>query len=41
MHKKHRPFVIKQKVCEYLQSPLNIKYDVYNRKDKSKIIILS
>jgi hypothetical protein len=41
MYKKHRAFVLKRKVCAYLQSPLNIKFGVYKRKDKSKIFIFS
>ena len=32
---------LNRKVCEYLQSPLNIKFGVYSRKDKSKIFIFS
>ena len=41
MYKKHRAFVLNPKFCEYLQSPLNIKFGVYRRKDKSKIFIFS
>ena len=41
MYKKHRAFVLIQKYYVYLQSPLNIKFGVYSRKDKSKIFIFS
>jgi hypothetical protein len=34
-------FVLNRKVCEYLESPLNIKFGVYSRKDKSKILYLA
>ena len=27
-YKKHRAFVLNRKVCEYLQSPLNIKFGI-------------
>jgi hypothetical protein len=41
MYKKHRAFVLNRKVCAYLLSPLNIKFGIYRRKDKSKIFIFS
>jgi hypothetical protein len=41
IYKKHRAFVPNRKFCEYLKSPLNIKFGVYSRKDKSKIFIFS
>ena len=41
MYKKHRAFVLTPKFCVYLQSPLNIKFSIYRRKDKSKIFIFS
>jgi hypothetical protein len=40
MYKKHRAFVLNRKVCAYLQSPLNIKFGIYE-KNKSKIFIFS
>ena len=39
MYKKHRDSVLTPKFCVYLLSPLNIKYDIYRRKDKCKIFI--
>ncbi len=41
MYKKHRAVCAKLKFYSYLQSPLNIKFGVYSRKDKSKIFIFS
>ena len=41
MYKKHRAFVLTPKFCVYLQSPLNIKFGVYRRKDKSKYLYLA
>ena len=41
MYKKHRAFVLTPKFCAYLQSPPNIKFDVFNKKDKSKILYLA
>ena len=41
LYKKHRAFGAKFKVCKYLQSPLNIKFGICSKKDKSKIFIFS
>ncbi|ALU75147.1 hypothetical protein AUW17_07685 [Tenacibaculum dicentrarchi] len=41
MYKKHRALVLTPKFCVYLQSPPNIKFDVFNKKDKSKILYLA
>lgn len=41
MYKKHRAFVLNRKACVYLQSPLNIKFGIYGKKNKSKIFIFS
>ena len=41
MYKKHRALVLNRKICEYLESPLNIKFGIYSRKDKSKTFIFS
>jgi hypothetical protein len=41
MYIKNRAFVPNRKVCEFLQSPLNIKFGVYRKKNKSKIFIFS
>ncbi|AFM02761.1 hypothetical protein Fleli_0272 [Bernardetia litoralis DSM 6794] len=39
MYKKHRAFVLTPKFCVYLQSPPNIKFDVFNKKIKVKYYI--
>ena len=41
MYKKHRAFVLTSKLYVYLKSPPNIKFDVFNKKDKSKILYLA
>ena len=41
MYKKHRAFVLTSKFCVYLQSPPNIKFGIFNIKDKYKILHLA
>ncbi len=41
MYKKHRAFELTPKSCVYLQSPPNIKFDIFNKKDKYKILYLA
>ena len=41
MYKKHRASMLTLKLCVYLQSPPNIKFDVNSKIDKSKIFIFS
>ena len=41
MYKKHRAFGANPNAFFYLQSPLNIKFGSYSKKDKSKIFIFS
>ena len=41
MYKKHRAFVLTPKFCVYLLSPPNIKFGIFNIKDKYKILYLA
>jgi hypothetical protein len=41
LYKKYRAFVLNQKFCVYLQSPLNIKFDICNTKIKAKFLYLT
>ena len=41
MYKKHRSLVLTPKLCVFLQSPPNIKFGIFNKKDKNKILYLA
>ena len=41
MYKKHRAFGVTPKSCVYLQSPPNIKFGIFNIKDKYKMLYLA